>query len=715
MKVWPGRSFPLGATCDASGTNFAVFSQHATAVEVCFFDSADAKAPSSTSKLPSRTGDVWHGHFPEIRPGQLYGFRVHGPYEPAKGMRFNHHKVLFDPYAKAVGRELKWHPSLFGYHMGDADNTFDKRDSAPYAPLATVVNDSFFWGDDEPLRTPWNKTVIYELHVKGFTKLHPKVAEGKRGTYAGLATASVIRHLQSLGVTAIELLPIQHFVRDEFLLKRGLTNFWGYNTLGFFAPEPGYAAATTPQEIVREFKRMVRTFHQHGIEVILDVVYNHTCEGNEFGPTVCFKGLDNSSYYRLTDDPRYYQNMTGCGNSWNVGHPFALQLVLDSLRYWVREMHVDGFRFDLCSVLGREPVGFNAHAAFFKAVQQDEVLSQVKLIAEPWDCAGFDLGAYPSPWREWNGKYRDDIRRFWRGDTEQLPEFAKRLCGSEEQFAHNHRSPLCSINFLTSHDGFTLNDWSSYAEKCNAANQESSGDDNNNSINHGVEGPTDDPDINTLRRRQQRNMLTTLLLSQGVPMLLGGDEFARTQQGNNNAYCQDNEISWVDWSLNADQKELLNFVRALTEFRASQPVLRRTSFFHEFLTENRNHDIHWLTPAATHMTEADWRKGYAKCVGVLLNGAMNDEFGLEGEHVEGDTVLMLFNASELDLAFNLPDLGEHEYWDCVFDTFHPKRAAKAVKPGQQYQLMNRSIVVLVRREEVWQRLRKKAARLMNRK
>lgn len=714
MKAWPGRPDRLGAHFDGSGTNFAVFSQHATGVELCLFDSPDAKHESHRVSLKHRTGHVWHAYFPDIRPGQLYGFRADGPYEPTNGHRFNKHKLLFDPYAKAVGRELKWHNTLYGYHLGESDETFDVRDSAAHAPLACVVNDAFFWGDDEPLRTPWQKSLIYELHVKGYTQLHPKVPEGKRGTYAGLASSPVIKHLQSLGVTAIELLPIHHFVRDEFLIKRGLTNFWGYNSLGFFAPDPRYASATIPQEAVREFKRMVRTFHQNGIEVLLDVVYNHTCEGNENGPTVSFRGLDNASYYKLTENRRHYENLTGCGNSWNIAHPYALQLVLDSMRYWVREMHVDGFRFDLGSVLGREPHDFNAHASFFKAVQQDELLSQIKLIAEPWDCAGYHVGAYPSPWREWNGKYRDTIRKFWKGDAGQLPEFTRRLCGSEDLFAHNGRSPLCSINFVTSHDGYTLLDWASYEERHNAANHEKSGDEHNNSCNHGHEGPTDNPSINLLRQRQVRNMLATMFLSQGVPMLLAGDEFARTQQGNNNAYCQDNELSWVNWNLTADQKELFSFVKKISELWKAHPAFQRTTFFREPMQEDRTHDIHWLTPAATPMTEPDWQASYAKCVGVLLNGQMNDEVTAQGEPIVDDSMLMLINASELNLAFLLPDLEEHEYWECVLDTFHPKRASRNVKPGAAYQLSNRSLVVFIRRVEVWQSLRKKAARVIRR-
>lgn len=714
MRVWPGRPDPLGATWDGHGVNFALFSQHATKVELCLFDAADAKQESEIYELPARTGHVWHGYFPELRPGQLYGYRVHGPYEPSLGHRFNPHKVVIDPYAKAIGREVSWNNSVFGYVVGETDESFDTHDSAAHAPLGVVVNDSFFWGDDEPLRTPWSKSLIYELHVKGITQLMSKVPDAKRGTYAGLASSSVIKHLQSLGVTAIELLPIHHFVRDKFLLDRGLTNFWGYNTLSFFAPDPNYASATTPQEVVREFKRMVKSFHQAGIEVLLDVVYNHTCEGNEYGPTLSFKGIDNSSYYRLKPNGRHYENHTGCGNSWRVGHPFALQLVLDSLRYWVREMHVDGFRFDLCSVLGREPDDFNAQAAFFKAVQQDEVLSKVKLIAEPWDCAGYHVGAYPSPWREWNGKYRDCVRKFWRGDNGMLGEFAHRLCGSEELFAHNGRGPLCSINFVTSHDGFTLADLVSHNEKHNSANQEESGDNNNHSFNHGHEGATDDEAINELRRRQQRNMLATLFFSQGVPMLLSGDEFGRSQLGNNNAYCQDNEISWVSWELNNEQKELASFTRRIVELWRSNPVFQRSSFFRKPMEADSSHDIHWLTPAAVPMTKADWEAGFAKCVGVLLDSGMRDEVDAHNEPIVGQQVLLLINASEIDLPFTLPDLPEGSYWDAVLDTYLPKRTSKVQERDAIYQLKSRSFVVLLRREQLMQRLKKRAAQVIRR-
>ncbi len=715
MRVWPGKPNPLGATWDRQGVNFALFSQHATKVELCLIHSADASHESHCIELPARTGHVWHGYLPDARAGQLYGYRVHGPYDPAKGHRFNAHKVVLDPYAKAIGRELKWCDSLFGYVIGKADDSFDPRDSAAVAPLGAVIDDAFIWGDDEPLRTPWSKTLIYELHVRGFTQLHPKVPEVRRGTYAGLMTSAAIKHLQSLGATAVELLPIQHFVRDRFLLDRGLTNYWGYSTLGFFAPDPGCSSAAAPQETVREFKRMVRTLHQHGIEVILDVVYNHTAEGNECGPTLSFKGIDNASYYRVDEATQRYEDFTGCGNSWRVSHPYSLQLVLDSLRYWVRDMHVDGFRFDLCSVLGREPKYFNAQAAFFKAVQQDELLSQVKLIAEPWDCNGYDVGAYPSPWAEWNGKFRDTVRQFWGGADKQLGDFAERLCGSDKTFAHNGRGPLSSINFVTSHDGFPMADLVSFEKRHNEANQEDSGDTNNHSKNHGHEGPTNDKHILALRQRQQRNFLTTLFVSQGVPMLLGGDEFSRSQGGNNNAYCQDNETSWLNWDFSSDQKEHLSFVRKVSELWRTQPVLQRSKFFQKPMEESDSHDIHWLTPHATPMQPSDWEADFARCVGVLLDGKMRDEVDEQGRPLVGDSLLMLFNASDLDLPFVLSKVAETEYWEVAIDTFNPKKHQRRCEGGAIYPLTAKSIVILIRRREtVLSALSQKAARVLSR-
>ncbi|NQV25383.1 MAG: glycogen debranching protein GlgX [Rhodopirellula sp.] len=709
MRIWPGRPYPLGATWDGTGVNFALYSRHATAVDLCLFDDRNATEASVTIALKQKTGFVWHGYLPDVRPGQLYGYRVDGPYDPLGGHRFNHNKILLDPYAKALGRDITWHDSLFGYSVGESDVSFDTRDSAAVAPLGAVINDAFVWGDDKPPQIPWNKMLIYEANVRGLTKLNPKVSESRRGTYAGLCSPAVIRHMLQLGVTSIELMPVHHFAKDQFLVERGHTNFWGYSSLGFFAPEMTYSSSDSPQETVREFKRMVKTLHKNGIEVILDVVYNHTGEGSEMGPTLSFRGIGNSSYYRLAGNNRYYDNFTGCGNTWNVHDPFALQLIMDSLRYWVQEMHVDGFRFDLCSVLGREPRDFDPGAAFFDIVQQDPVLSQVKMIAEPWDAIGsYDLGQFAGLWKEWNGQYRDTVREFWRGDHGKLRDFATRICGSSDIFQHNGRSPLASINFVTSHDGFTLKDLVSYSQKHNEANLENSGDDHNRSWNSGVEGETTNKDINQLRERQRRNFLTTLFCSQGVPMLLAGDEFGRTQGGNNNAYCQDNEISWVDWDLSSEQKAFLKFVRRMIQLWHDNPVFHRQTFFKPSMHgEPEVRDIHWLTPAAKPMTIADWEAGYARCVGMLLDGHMVEEYDANGTPLEGDTVLLLMNASEDDIPFTLPQLDETFYWLCELDTYYPTRRSKDLASGHVYRLKTRSMALFVRRKERRSLLRKR--------
>lgn len=718
MKVWPGRPYPLGASWDGDGVNFAVFSQHAVKVELCLFESADAETESACVELTGRSGPVWHAYVPHLRPGQLYGFRVDGPYDPAVGLRFNRNKILLDPYARAIGRELTWDDSLFGYVQGKADSTFDKRDSAAFAPLGAVISDAFTWGDDQPPGVPWEKTLIYEVHVKGATKRHSKVPEPRRGTYAGLASMPFIRHLLNLGVTAVELLPVQHFIRDQFLTERGLTQYWGYNTLGFFAPDPELASATTPQETVREFKRMVKALHRNGIEVILDVVYNHTAEGNENGPTICFRGMDNPAYYRLSSkDARYYDNYSGCGNAWNVQNRFALQLILDSMRYWVEEMHVDGFRFDLASVLGREPYDFNADAAFFDAVQQDPVLSQIKLIAEPWDAAGsFNVGQFPSPWREWNGRFRDTMREFWKGEDRRMQEFATRFCGSSDFYERACRSPLASVNLITAHDGFTLRDAVTYERRHNEANKEISGEEHNRSCNYGHEGETTDPAISKLRERQRRNLLVSLLFSQGVPMLLGGDELGRTQHGNNNAYCQDNEISWLDWDLDAGQRKFLRFTRRAIALWQQHPVFcRRTFFRHPMTGRDEERDIHWLTPAAEPMKSTDWQAPFARCLGILLDGQMKGEVDSQGRPVVGETILLLVNASDHDIGFTLPELGQREFWEAELDTFYPKRRPRRFeKGGIKYRLKDHSVVLLVRREQVWERLRRKATAAVRR-
>src|SRR5215208_4212256 len=606
MKVWPGQPYPLGATWDGAGVNFALFSEHATAVELCLFDAEDPTRETGRVVLAERTDLVWHAYLPEARPGQLYGYRVHGPYEPQAGHRFNQHKLLIDPYAKAVAGDVRWDDSVFGYTIGSdaADLSVDERDSAPYIPKCVVVDPAFSWGDDTRPRTPWHKTLIYELHVKGFTMRHPEVPEELRGTYAGLAHPAVVEYLHSLGVTAVELMPVHQFVSDQFIQDRGLTNYWGYNSVGFFAPDVRYSSTGTLGQQVSEFKTMVKTLHREGIEVILDVVYNHTGEGNHFGPTLAFRGIDNAAYYRLVhSQPRYYMDFTGCGNTLNMVHPRTLQLIMDSLRYWVLEMHVDGFRFDLASALARELHDVDRLGSFFDIIHQDPVLSQVKLIAEPWDLGegGYQVGNFPVLWAEWNGIYRDNVRAFWKGDEGQAGGMAYRLTGSSDLYGRGGRRPYASINFVTAHDGFTLNDLVSYNDKHNDANGEGNkdGESHNRSWNCGVEGETDKEDVLALRARQQRNFVTTMMLSQGVPMLAHGDEFGRTHQGNNNVYCQDNELSWMQWKLESWQADLLTFTQRLVALRHSHPVFRRRRFFiGEAAQGGESHigDIAWFTP-----------------------------------------------------------------------------------------------------------------------
>ncbi|MDH5499457.1 MAG: glycogen debranching protein GlgX, partial [Nitrospira sp.] len=578
MRVWPGKPYPLGATWDGEGVNFALFSEHATAVELCLFDGPDSDEESHRIRIEERTDQVWHTYIPGLWPGQHYGYRVHGPYAPQEGHRFNHHKLLIDPYAKSIAGTIEWTDAMFGYQIGNpkADLSFDTRNNASNIPKCVVVDQAFTWGGDQHPKTSWDRTVIYEVHVKGFTAQHPDVPDHMRGTYSGLTTPAVIDHLLELGVTAVELLPVHHFVRDKHLTDRKLTNYWGYNTIGFLSPDIRYAVSPVRGRHVREFKTMVKTLHSSGIEVILDVVYNHTAEGNQLGPTLSFRGIDNAAYYRLVDnDKRYYMDYTGCGNTLNVTHPRTLQLIMDSLRYWVTEMHVDGFRFDLASTLARELHAVDRLSAFFDILHQDPILSQVKLIAEPWDVGegGYQVGNFPVGWAEWNGKYRDTIRRYIKGDGGQMAELAYRLTGSSDLYSTSGRRPFASINFITAHDGFTLTDLVAYNDKHNEANGENSqdGTNDNDSWNCGVEGPTDDPAIVELRERQKRNFLTLLFLSQGVPMLCGGDEIGRTQNGNNNAYCQDNEISWFDWNLDRAQSDLLAFVQRLIAIRKRHP------------------------------------------------------------------------------------------------------------------------------------------------
>jgi isoamylase len=699
VRVWPGEPYPLGATWTGVGVNFALFSAHATKVELCLFDSADSKQETERIELREHTDMIWHGFLPDARPNQLYGYRVHGPYEPASGHRFNPNKIVMDPYAKSVGRSIRWADEMFGYQVGDAsgDKSFDHRDNAAFAPLAAIVDPAFTWGNDRPLRTPWPETVIYEMHVRGFTKLHPHIPRSQRGTYEALTREPAIEHLKNLGVTAVELMPVHHHARDRHLEDKGLTNYWGYNTFGYFAPERRLASARTASGAVREFKRMVRALHAAGLEVILDVVYNHTAEGNHLGPTLSLKGIDNASYYRLVaEDPRYYMDFTGCGNTLNMRSPQVLQLIMDSLRYWVLDMHVDGFRFDLASALARELFEVDRLASFFDIIHQDPVLSQVKLIAEPWDLGegGYQVGNFPVLWTEWNGRYRDTVRRFWRGDGGTMSELATRLAGSNDLYASSGRQPSASINFVTAHDGFTLADLVSYNDKHNEANLEDSrdGENNNLSWNSGAEGPTDDPEIKALRARQMRNFLATLLLSQGVPMLSHGDELARTQQGNNNAYCQDNEISWIDWDLTDEQRALCEFTQMLIQFRLSQPTLRRRKYFQGRSIRGVK-DLAWLAPDGKEMDDSAWNADFVRSIGMLLAGNAIDEVGAQGEIITGDTLLVLFNAHDDKVPFTIPPLEPDQQWQRVFDTFDAQADERVFKPGSRYALQGRSVAV----------------------
>jgi glycogen operon protein len=681
--------------------NFALFSEHATKIELCLFESADADKESQRIVLPEHTDQVWHAYLPDVLPEQLYGYRVHGPYEPEKGHRFNPHKVVLDPYAKAIGRPLRWDDSLFGYKVGDqaADLSLDERDNAAFAPLAAVVDTAFTWGDDKPPRTPWHKTLIYELHVKGFSQRLPGVTEKQRGTYAALATDAAIKHLTDLQVTAVELMPVHHFVDDRHLVEAGRTNFWGYNTLSFFAPEPRYAGDVTPREAVNYFKMMVRALHAAGIEVILDVVYNHTGEGNQLGPTLSMRGVDNVAYYRLTtDQPRYYMDFTGCGNTLNMQHPRVLQLIMDSLRYWVLEMRVDGFRFDLASTLARELYEVNKLGAFFDIIHQDPVLSQVKLIAEPWDVGpgGYQVGNFPVLWTEWNGRYRDSVRRFWKGDGGTANEFATRLAGSSDLYAWGGRQPYASINFVTCHDGFTLEDLVSYNGKHNEANGEGNrdGSDNNDSWNCGAEGPSEDSAIRDLRERQKRNLLATLVLSQGVPMIYSGDELSHTQKGNNNTYCQDNELTWLNWELNEEQQQFLDFVKRVAQVWHDQPVLHRRKFFQGRAIRGTDiKDLSWFEPSGEEMSDAAWNAGFVKCLGVRLAGDLIGDVDERGEPIRGDTLLILLNAHHEELPFQLPSTLPGQQWELLFDTASPQAAAARTEGEQAYPLQGRSLAV----------------------
>ncbi len=707
MRVWPGQPYPLGATWTGLGVNFAIFSAHATRVELCLFDSATATLPSACVPLPEHTDMVWHGYLPDVRPGQLYGFRVHGPYEPSAGHRFNPHKILIDPYARAIGRTVRWDNSLFGYRMNDpaADLSFNATDDAAHAPLAAVIDPAFTWGDDRPPRTPWHKTVIYEMHVKGFSKLHPDIPRSLRGTYEAMTTEPAIEHLQKLGITAVELMPVHHHSNDKHLVDRGLSNYWGYNTLSYFAPDVRYASSSAPGESVREFKRMVKALHSAGLEVILDVVYNHTMEGHHLGPTLSLRGIDNLTYYRLQpEDQRYYLDFTGTGNTLNMQSPQVLQLIMDSLRYWVLEMHVDGFRFDLASALARELYEVDRLGAFFDIIHQDPVLSQVKLIAEPWDlgAGGYQVGNFPVLWTEWNGKYRDSMRAFWKGEDSGVAELATRIAGSNDLYERSGRRPYASINFITAHDGFTLHDLVSYREKHNEANGENNqdGERHNLSDNYGVEGPTDDPAIRTLRERQKRNLMASLMLSLGVPMISGGDEMSRTQRGNNNAYCHDSELSWTHWNLTPEQEEFLSFTRRLVQFRSGQPVLTRRKFFQGRSIRGADvKDIYWLDPSGREMTDDAWNAPFVRSLGVLMVGDALDEVDERGRQVAGGTLLILANAHDEEVPFVLPQVQEQKDWLRVIDTLDGRAREQRFTGGATYPLHGHSLAVFTLNDE----------------
>jgi glycogen operon protein len=703
MEIWPGQAYPLGATYDGAGTNFGLFSEAAERVELCLFDAAGRETRFPLTEVD---GFVWHGYLPGVHAGQRYGYRVHGPYDPGRGQRCNPNKLLLDPYGKAMTGAVDWDESLFGYRFGRPEERNDA-DSAPHNMKSVVINPYFDWGDDRPPRIQYHETVIYEAHVKGLTRLHPGLDEDIRGTYAGVGHPVVIEHLKKLGVTAVELMPVHQFVQDHHLIERGLSNYWGYNTIGFFAPHNAYAAAGDGGEQVQEFKAMVKSLHAAGIEVILDVVYNHTAEGNHLGPTLSFRGIDNAAYYRLADNPRYYFDTTGTGNSLLMRNPHVLQLIMDSLRYWVLEMHVDGFRFDLAAALARQFHEVDRLSAFFDLVQQDPVVSQVKLIAEPWDLGegGYQVGNFPPLWTEWNGRYRDTVRDFWRGENATMPEFASRLTGSSDLYQDDGRRPHASVNFVTAHDGFTLHDLVSYDRKHNEANGEGNrdGESHNRSWNCGVEGETDDIEVVALREKQKRNFVATLFLSQGVPMLLHGDEMGRTQAGNNNAYCQDSELTWIDWERGREQWTLLEFTERVTRLRREHPVFRRRRFFRGRSERDRPDglaDITWFTPSGREMDGADWRAGFAKSFAVFLNGDAIDEPDVHGRAISDASFLMLFNAHHEELEFTLPPVSYGQAWDVALDTaapFLPRDDDRpAFKANGTVTLEDRSLLVLRR-------------------
>jgi len=707
LTVWPGRPDPLGAFWDGHGSNFAVFAQHATRVEVCLFDEVSGKE-SARIALPEQTRNVWHGYINGIGPGQLYGYRVQGRYAPREGLRFNPNKLLIDPYSRAIAGKIDWNAPIFGYRRGgrNEDLTRDVHNSARGMPKSVVIDDQFDWGDDRPPNVPWSETIVYETHVKGISMRHPDVPEELRGTYLGVASEPIVEHMRSLGVTAIEFLPVHHFFDDRFLLDKGLANYWGYNSIGYFAPVARFATGDRGQQVT-EFKTMLKRLHQAGLEVFLDVVYNHTSEGNHLGPTLAFRGLSNQTYYNLMpDNPRYYRDFTGTGNSLNVYSSQTLKLIADSLRYWVQEMHVDGFRFDLAVTLAREPAGYDPGAAFFDIIHQDPVLSRVKLIAEPWDVGdfGYQVGNLPVLWSEWNGKYRDNVRKFWRGDPGQIAELAYRLSGSSDLYRLSGRGPTGSINFLTAHDGFTLRDLVSYNDKHNEANGEHNQDgaNDNNAWNSGVEGPSEDPGIEELRLRRLRSFLATLFLSQGVPMLLGGDELGRTQHGNNNAYCQDNEISWFDWNLNANQRSLLDFTRGLITFRTEHPVLRRRRYFEGlFLPGADIKDLTWFKVDGNEIVDQQWSDPEVRSMAMRLAGEAIDEREPEGGRISDETLLVLLNAHYEAQPFKLPEAGGADScrWELLMNTEQPTPPAPSGSfhaVGSAYPLAPRALALFRR-------------------
>lgn len=702
IVVQPGSPFPLGATWNRRGVNFALYAENATGVELCLFDSNEIRQESARIKVEERTHHVWHVFIPGLRPGQLYGYRVHGLYEPENGHRFNPNKFLIDPYAKAISDTVHWHDSLFGYEVGHptGDLSFSSEDSAPFMPRCVVVDPAFNWEEDKSPKIPYHKTIIYELHVKGFTKLHPQIPENIRGTYSSLAHPVVINYLTELGINAVELMPIHYFITDRQLEERGKSNYWGYNTIGFFAPDVRYASNGHLGEQVFEFKNMVKELHKAGIEVILDVVYNHTGEGNQLGPTFSFRGIDNASYYRLTQDRRYYMDYTGTGNTLNANLPNVLRLIMDSLRYWILEMHVDGFRFDLAATLARELHEVDRLSAFFDIIHQDPVISQVKLIAEPWDIGegGYMVGNFPPGWAEWNGRYRDCMRDYWRGANSMLSEFAERLTGSSDLYRNDYRNPTASVNFVTAHDGFTLNDLVSYNEKHNEDNGENNndGENHNRSWNCGAEGPTDDPAVHALRNRQKRNFLTTLFLSQGVPMLLAGDEMGRTQHGNNNPYCQDNEISWVNWE-KADH-DLLEFTKKLIHVYKDHNVFSRRDWFKGQPIKGRGlTDIAWFSPDGKKMTEENWRQDFAKCLAVYLNGHGIHSLDYDGKPIVDDSFYLIFNAHNEPVEYKLPTKRYGEGWIKILDTnsnFVAQEGGERYRPNAKIKVEGFSVVLL---------------------